>query len=192
MRIDGKLNFVFPVETANHGTAYVHSMPVSRSVFETYYDVLGRVFTKCFDGQDPKHIALTAPQLALPALKSVAIAAGNWDTPAGVRAGLLNEITRLTSIMYVGVMGWESVPLEVAMKRNVMDEDNEAEIMSNLVFFTSISKVAPKALAGTFLEMAGSLREWQFTSSLSTEFMSSLQTLTKEEDTTATPLQVVA
>ena len=192
MRIDGKLNFVFPIETPQNGVAYVHSMPIARSVFETYYEVLGRVFSKCFDGQDPKHVALTAPQIALPALKAAAMATDIWDTPGGVRAGLLNEISRLTSVMYVGASGWETIPLEIAVKRNILDEDNEAEVLSNLVFFTSISKVAPKALAGTFLEMAGSLRDWRFTSLLCTEYISSLPTLTDSENTTPTTLQVVA
>ena len=192
MRIDQKLNFVFPVDTPKHGVTYVYSMPISRAVFEMHYDVLGKVFTRCFDGQDPKHIALTAPQIAYAALKTIAIGNGNWEGPNGVRASLINEIIRLSTVMFVGDRGWETVPMDIAVKRGIFDEDSEAEALSTLTFFTSISKVAPKSLAGTFLEMAGSLREWRLTSSGCMEFMNSLPTSTEDESTTKRPLQVVS
>jgi len=192
MRIDQKLNFVFPIDTPNNGVAYVYSMPISRSVFETYYSVLGKVFTKCFDSQDAKHIALTAPQVAYPALKAAAIADGNWDSAGGVHSGLVNEIIRLTTIMFVGAAGWETIPMEQATKRGIIDEDIEAEVLSVLCFFTSITKVAPKSLASTFLEMAGSLRNWQFTSLGCTVFMNSLPTSTEEKNTTQNLSQVIS
>lgn len=192
MRIDQKLNFVFPIETPNHGTAYVHSMPVGRVVFESFYSVLGKVFTTCFEGEDPKHIALTAPQVAYPALKRLAVSSNTWEGQDGVKAGLINEIIRLTSVMFAGENGWEFLPMDVVTKRGIFDEDCEAEVLSALVFFTSISKVAPKTLAGTFLEMAGSLRSWQFTSLGCMEFMTSLPTLTREEITIEKQSQVIS
>lgn len=190
MRISKNLNFVFPIDTADKGTVYVHSAPIARSVFEQYYDVLGKVFTTCFDGQDPKHIALTAPQLALPALKRMAGA--EWDVQGGVRQGLVNEIIRLSNVAFTGDNGWETIPLDIAIKRGVVDEDNEAEVLSSLIFFTSISKVAPRSLAGSFLEMAASLREWQFTSLGCMEFVNSLPTSTTGESTTQNQSQVVS
>lgn len=192
MRIDQKLNFVFPIETPKHGTAYIHSMPISRSVFESFFSILGKVFTTCFEGEDPKHIALTAPQVAYPALKTLSVSADKWEGHAGVKAGLVNEIVRLTTVMYIGERGWEAVPMDIAVKTAVLDEDCEAEVLSALVFFTSISKVAPKTLAGTFLEMAGSLRDWQYTYLGCMEYMSSLPTSTEPENTTENQSQVIA
>ena len=192
MRIDKKLNFVFPVQTDSLGTVWVYSLPVSRNVFETFYDILGKVFTKCFDGEDPKHIALTAPQLALPALKSISSASNTWDGPKGIRQGLINEIIRLTTVAFVGDNGWETLPLDIAIKREIIDEDNEAEILSSLVFFTSISKVAPRSLATTFLEMAGSLREWQFTSLDCMAFINSLPISTEEPPLIQNQSQVIS
>jgi len=192
MRIDKKLNFVFPVDTSDHGTVWVYSIPIARSVFETYYDVLGKVFTKCFDGEDPKHVALTAPQLALPALKAISQTNGTWEGNSGVQRGLLNEIIRLTTIAYAGDKGWESLPLDTAVSRQIIDDENLSEIMSSLIFFTSICKVAPRSLASTFLEMAGSLREWQFTLSGFSEWLSSLPPLTKESDSTATRSAIIS
>jgi len=192
MRIDQKLNFVFPIETPNNGVAYVYSLPIGRVVFESYYSVLGKVFTTCFEGQDPKHIALTAPQVAYPALKTISKADNTWEGTAGVKAGLINEIIRLTSVMVISDNGWETIPMDLAIKRGIFDEDCEAEVLSALVFFTSISKVAPKQLAGTFLEMAGSLRNWQFTSLGCMEFKNSLPTSTEDKDTIPNQSQVIS
>lgn len=183
MRIDRNLNIVMPIQTANSGKVFVHSASVSRSIFEQFYLELGKVFSQCFDSINQAHLALSAPQLAYPALKSIATAQGNWDGAGGVKFGLVNEIIRLTNVMISGENGWELIPLDTAVKREMLDEDDEAEILSALVFFTAISKVAPKDLKSSFLEMAGSLRGWELTSLDSTEYKNGLPILTKKEPT---------
>ena len=171
------------VQTDENGLVYVHSSSISRSVFEQFYLEIGKVFSQCFDSVNQAHLALSAPQLAYPALKSISMKAGNWDGAGGVKFGLVNEIVRLTSVLVSGENGWESLPLDIAVKRNVINEDEEAEILSSLVFFTAISKVAPKDLKNSFLEMAGALRNWELTSSDSTEYLNGLPILTKKEPT---------
>ena len=171
MKIDRKLNIVIPVETESKGLIYVHSTPISRDVFEQFYLELGKVFSQCFDAINQAHLALTAPQLAYPALKTMAIKAGNWEE---VKKGLINEIVRLTNVMITGEKGWESIPLDLAIKREILNEDEESEVLSALTFFTAICRVAPKDLRMSFLEMAGSLRSWVLTSSDSTEYLNGL------------------
>ena len=191
MRIDKKLNFIFPVEVAA-GQWWVHSAPASRIVFETYFAELGRVFTDCFAGNDPKHVALAGPQLALPALKAAAKEAGRWDGPGGVEQGLVNELIRLTTVAFAGANGWEQLPLATCIARDMLDDDETGEIVSALVFFTAVSRAAPKALASTFLQAAGTLMDWRFLSSGCTQFLSSLPTLTPAPDTPMTPQSVLA
>jgi len=191
MRLDKNLNLIFPHDLTT-GTGYVYSMPISRNVFEVYYAELGHVFTQCISSNDSKYIGITAPQLALPALKKYAKDIGNWDTPNGVKNGLINEMIRLTSIGFVGKNGWETLPMDIAIKRKIVDEDIESEVLSNLVFTCAISKVAPRGLSVGFLEMAGSPREWQSTSSNFMEFLNSLPTLTTEEVTTKKRSAVVS
>jgi len=171
------------VETEKNGTVHIHSSSISRSVFEQFYLELGKVFSQCFDSVNQAHLALSAPQLAYPALKSIAQKAGNWDSAGGVKFGLVNEIIRLTNVLVSGQNGWETIPFDVAIKRELIDEDEEAEILSSLVFFTAISKVAPKDLKGSFLEMAGVLRNWVLTLSDCTEYLNGLPTLTKQGNT---------
>ena len=171
MKIDRKLNIVIPVETESKGLIYVHSTPISRDVFEQFYLELGKVFSQCFDSINQAHLALTAPQLAYPALKTMTIKAGNWEE---VKKGLINEIVRLTNVMITGEKGWESIPLDLAIKREILNEDEESEVLSALTFFTAICRVAPKDLRMSFLEMAGSLRSWELTSLDSTEYLNGL------------------
>ena len=183
MKIDRNLNLVMQVQTDGNGTVYIHSASISRSVFEQFYLELGKVFSQCFDSINQAHLALSAPQLAYPALKSIATKAGNWDGAGGVKFGLINEIVRLTNILVSTEKGWETLPFDIAVKREIFDEDEEAEILSSLVFFTAISKVAPKELKNSFLEMAGALRNWELTSLDSMEFQNGLPILTKKEVT---------
>ena len=171
MKIDRKLNIVIPVETESKGLIYVHSTPISRDVFEQFYLELGKVFSQCFDSINQAHLALTAPQLAYPALKTMTIKAGNWEE---VKKGLINEIVRLTNVLVIGEKGWESIPLDLAIKREILNEDEESEVLSALTFFTAICRVAPKDLRMSFLEMAGSLRSWELTSLDSTEYLNGL------------------
>ena len=190
MQINRKLCLVFEAEGADGAVVHVHSAPIARMVFEQYYRELGQVFTQCFAGDDPRHVAITAPQLALPALK--AAAGDRWDAPGGVKAGLINEIARNTTVAFVGEQGWDTLPLSTAITRGIIDDDGEAEILGNLTFFTAVSKVGPRPLVSTFLEMAGSLRGWTLTSSDSTAWSNSLPTLTAPETSTATGSQVIA
>jgi len=180
VKIDRNLNLVMQVQTEKNGLVYIHSSSISRSVFEQFYLELGKVFSQCFDSVNQAHLALSAPQLAYPALKSIAQKAGNWDGAGGVKFGLVNEIIRLTNVVFASENGWESIPLDTAVKREILDEDEEAETLSSLVFFTAISKVAPKDLKNSFLEMAGSLRNWELTSSDVTGYITGLPTLTKK------------
>lgn len=183
MKIDRNLNLVMQVQTGRNGLVYIHSASISRSVFEQFYLELGKVFSQCFDSINQAHLALSAPQLAYPALKSLAIKAGNWDGNGGVKFGLINEIVRLTNVIMSTEKGWETIPFDVAVKREILDEDEEAETLSSLVFFTAISKVAPKDLKNSFLEMAGALRNWEISSLDCTAFQNGLPIQTKPETT---------
>jgi len=171
------------VQTDENGLIHVHSTSISRSVFEQFYLELGKVFSQCFDGVSEAHLAMTAPQLAYPALKSIAAKAGNWDGTGGVKFGLVNEIIRLTNVLVNTEKGWETLSFDTAVKKGILSEDEEADVLSSLIFFTAISKVAPKEFKDSFLEMAGAFRKWELTSLVCTEYMNGLQILTKTDNT---------
>ena len=62
-------------------------------------------------------------------------------------------------------------------------EDEEAEVMSSLVFFTAISKVAPRDFKVSFLELAGNLRNWVVTSLDCTAYQTGLPISIKADAT---------
>jgi len=183
LKINKNLNLVVQIQTTDYGTVHIHSTAVSREIFEQFYLELGKVFSQCFESDNPSHVALSAPRLAYPSLKSIATQSGTWDGPSGVKFGLINEIIRLTNVIYCGENGWETLPFDLAIKRGIIDEDEEAEVMSSLVFFTAISKVAPRDFRVSFLEMAGNLRHWVVTSLDCMAYQTGLPTLTKTDVT---------
>jgi len=183
LKINKNLNLVVQIQTTDYGTVHIHSTAVSREIFEQFYLELGKVFSQCFESDNPSHVALSAPRLAYPSLKSIATQSGTWDGPSGVKFGLINEIIRLTNVIYCGEKGWETLPFDLAIKRGIIDEDEEAEVMSSLVFFTAISKVAPRDFRVSFLEMAGNLRHWVVTSLDCMAYQTGLPTLTKTDVT---------
>lgn len=183
MKIDRKLNLVMPIQTEGNGIVHVHSISISRDIFDQFYLELGKVYSQCFDNKNPEHFILSAPQLAYPALKAVSKKLGTWEGEGGVQSGLINEIVRLTTILINGANGWESLPFDIVRKRKLLDEDEEAEVLSSLVFFTVICKVAPKELRVSFMEMSASLRNWVLTSSDCMEYKNGLPISTKTDAT---------
>lgn len=178
------LRIVIPVQTEKHGLCYAYSLPLSRLIFETYCLELGATYSACFDGFNPKHIAMTAPQMALPVLMATSKRMGTWEGPDGVQMGLVNEIERLTTVAHATESGWQQIPLPIARSREILDEDSHAEVLSSLCFFLLSVRVGPKALLDPSLSAAGSPRGWRHTSSDFSGWLASLKTSTPKPDTT--------
>lgn len=192
MKITRDLKIVIPLETEKSGRCYVYSLPLSRQLFEQYVIELGETYSACFGGYDPKHIAMTAPQLAFPILKSVATRLGTWEGPSGVQNGLINELSRLTTVAHATSDGWQQVPLHTALTRGVIDEDEHSEVLSSLCFFLLASRVGPKTLMDHSLMAAGSPRDWAHTSSDFTTYLASLPTSTPAPVTTKKRSSVIS
>jgi hypothetical protein len=189
MKITKKLDLAITIDAPAGGQLHIYSTPIPRLVFEQFYEELGAVFTKLFGEAGSAHVALSAPQLAYAALKKIATEKGTWEI---VRQGLINEISRLTMVISATDKGWKQSTYDQAVKAKILDEDSEMEVMSALIFFTSIVWVAPKDLANGFLEMASALRAWELTSSGITAYISSLPTSTETETSGTKPSSRVA
>jgi len=182
LKLTRDLRIAFSVDTPDHGRVHVHSLPLAR--FETFVLELGETYSKVFGSYDPKHVAMTAPQMALPALRLVSKRMGTWEGPDGVEAGLINELSRLTTVAHAGAAGWEQIPLHLALQRGILDEDTHAEVASSLVFIFLTLRVGPDVLREDTLRMASSARGWQYTSLGFTEYLASLPTSTPVASTT--------
>ena len=168
MKIDRKLNLVIPIET-EIDKVFIHSVPISRAVFELYYLVIAKTFSQIFSQGLG---AIAGPRIAFLMLKQTATDMGLW---ADVEKGLINEIIRLTNVLMVGEKGWETVPLNTAIARDMIDPDVLADIEGELVFFTCVSVMNKKNQVTGIMETVGGLWGSEITASNCTEYLASLQ-----------------
>lgn len=186
MRIDKKLNLVYPLVRPDGGTIYVYSQPVPSEVFDVYWKPLGRVHTTIFTGGFGM---ASGPSIAHNILKEVCeqIKAMGTKDEEDIERGLMNEILRLTLVLaQVPLRGWDQIPFQEAVSKNLLDSEEAREVQNALVFFTVNSLVPPKANRATILEGALSMSGAEITSSTVMEYISSLQTSTEGANTGAT------
>lgn len=177
MRIDKALNLVVPVET-EAGTAYIHSVPLSREVFERYFLVISKTFAELY-AQGLNFLA--GPRVAALLLKKVAQELDVWEGEGGVQNGLMAEIRRLSNVMVPTDAGWQAVMLDDAVRRGALTAEDMQEAEGVLVFFICISAMHKRAEVGQFLTGMCELWGTQICSSSFTEYRDSLQTSTATE-----------
>lgn len=192
IRVDEKLNFTIPIERASDGRRiYVHAMPVSREVFDTYFLVIGQTFTMINGGRLG---VVAGPRLAWRLLRKAAMDLGEWEGPEGVEQGFLGEVVRMASVVAPVAEnggGWETIPLDQALNQGIIGEEDKDVVLNALVFFTVSSLMLPKRMNGASFRreyLDGALRLWAAqTSPLNvTDYIASLKTLTADESTGAT------
>jgi hypothetical protein len=183
VKLNRKLNVVLPPFTTEKGLVYVYSTPIALPVFREHYRMLGRTFTEI---QRLGYGPITGPSLASYVLRDEAKAFGD----EAHSEMLIQEVKRLSFVVYPGDRGWANMPLGEAVKRSILSEEQGDEAENFLVYFTCASwiKLPSEAIA---MESLRTLWQAQITSSTVTEFMSSLPTSTTEEntgETAVTPL----
>ena len=187
MKLDRNLNLTQKLET-DSGACYIHSTPISRVEWEEYFYVLSQTYASLFMGGLG---VSTGPTMAALMLRKVAKDQGVWDGEAGVQAGLMGAIRRLTNVVVATDQGWQTIPYEVAVSRHILDEDAQAEVENAIVFFICVSSVLrgpksrPKLLVT--LGMMRALWDAQTTPLDVTAFASSLTTSTPVAPITPSP-----
>ena len=196
MRLDQKLNFVVPIyrtvtrkdadgveHEVDEAVAYVHSTPILRETFDRYCMTLAKTFASIYsDGLG----FVAGPRVAMNILQEKATDLNDWDGDDGVKNGLLGEINRLTSYIAPGKDGWEAVPLEVALQRKALSDDDVAEVTNAVAFFIVNSAMLRRMDLKTALDGAAKLWGARVTFSGCTEFIASLPKSTVAESTGAT------
>ena len=184
MRIDKRLHLVIPIYADEEGgeiVAWVHSTPIAEAIVDRYFMVLGQTYSAIFS----QGLGLDGgPPHAMRVLRHIATERGVWhDDPktqsVGVERGLVEEMRRLTNVAVLGKDGrWEQLPLQVAVDRKLLSEEDRAEVENAIVFFTAASATLSRATRRAMLESAADLWLAQLSSLNSTEFAASLPTST--------------
>lgn len=191
MKINESLNLVVPVRSDEKGAIlYAYHTPISREVFETNYRILAA--TKAALSSKGVHYAMDAgPTIAALALRDEgrkdALERGDVDAKGNPGDGggdaLMNEIKRLTTILAPSASGWDHIPVDVAVGRDVIDADEWKEVEAKLAFFTCHYALAHKKNREAVVQATSSILEGWSTSLSITEWIVSLPTSTNKETT---------
>ncbi|ELS8109972.1 TPA: hypothetical protein ACYQQX_004270 [Escherichia coli] len=171
MKISRNLNLIIPVRTEK-GNGWIHATPISKEVFKEHFFILSKTFSAIFS----EGLGVVAgPRIACLMLERISSDMNIWDGEKGVRNTLVNEIIRLANLVYpVEGKGYDTIPLDMALERGIVEFD---DVAGELVFFTCVSSInTPEQTEQMMLAVSGM---WNSrTSSLSlTEWIASLPTL---------------
>ncbi|HBB9603753.1 TPA: hypothetical protein JLK54_000525 [Escherichia coli] len=171
MKIAKNLNLIIPVRTEK-GNGWIHATPISKEVFKEHFFILSKTFSAIFS----EGLGVVAgPRVACLMLEKISRDSGLWDGEKGIRNTLVNEIIRLANLVYpVEGKGYDTIPLDMALEREIVDLD---EVAGELVFFTCVSSInSPEQTKGT-MDAVNGIWSTQCSSLSLTEWIDSLPTL---------------
>ncbi|HFD3421375.1 TPA: hypothetical protein ACF25V_001600 [Escherichia coli] len=180
MKISRNLNLIIPVRTEK-GNGWVHATPISKEVFKEHFFILSKTFSAIFS----EGLGVVAgPRIAFLMLERISRDSNIWEGDKGVRNTLVNEVIRLANLVYpVEGKGYDTIPLDMALEREIIDLD---EVAGELIFFTCVSSInLPEQAKGTMDVVNG---VWSTQCSLLnlTEWIASLPTLKSAASSGAT------
>lgn len=171
MKLNRKLHVVIPVYDEDGATvsAYVHYTPISREVFEAHHVLLAKTFAYIHsEGLG----AVAGPRIASLLMRKVAKA----DRDEAGAATLMNEIRRLANALVKSPTGWEAMPFQDVVDRNLFDDGDLSEVENALVFFTVDLAMLQRSVRQEMVAGAASLWGAQISQQSFTEFQASLRT----------------
>ena len=167
MEINRRLNLVVPI-TREKDKIYVHSSPISLDVFKANFKVIGRTFETLNTLFGPT----SGPRVAAMTLDSVA-------TDLGLEAetqSLKNEMRRLSNVIVPTNAGWETIPLQDALDKKLINDEDASEVENAIVFFTVLSWMPRKEVRQELMEIPVKILGARLESSTCTEYANSLKT----------------
>ncbi|OZU57549.1 hypothetical protein [Salmonella enterica] len=171
MKIARNLNLIIPVQTEK-GNAWIHATPINKEVFKEHFFILSKTFSAIFS----EGLGVVAgPRIAYLMLERISRDSNIWEGDKGVRNTLVNEVIRLANLVYpVEGKGYDTIPLDMALEREIIDLD---EVAGELVFFTCVSSInSPEQAKGT-MDVVNGIWSTQCSSLNLTEWIASLPTL---------------
>ncbi|OKX54191.1 hypothetical protein AWP99_11945 [Escherichia coli] len=180
MKISRNLNLIIPVRTEK-GNGWVHATPISKEVFKEHFFILSKTFSAIFS----EGLGVVAgPRIAFLMLERISRDSNIWEGDKGVRNTLVNEVIRLANLVYpVEGKGYDTIPLDMALEREIIDLD---EVAGGVLFFLFVSSInLPEQAKGTMDVVNG---VWSTQCSLLnlTEWIASLPTLKSAASSGAT------
>ncbi|ELP5234882.1 hypothetical protein JQN59_18045 [Citrobacter sp. B72] len=180
MKIDKKLNLVTNITREDGSIVYLHVTPFPYEVVEEHCLLLGNLFTNFISQVG----GLGAARVAAMMLRKKLKREQDLDADQGQRGPtIVDEIQRLTSVIWNDGGTWKTTSFDVAMKQGIISPDEYREVEGEVVFFMVSSAIQKAHLiaptVGSVIGMFGG----QLVSSSVTAFRDSLQTSNPPGDT---------
>ena len=124
-------------ETTLEPSIWAYHTPINRSVFEANYRAISAAYTSIWS-KGQLFVLNTGPIIATLALRSAAredALESGVDMKGDAAMPLLSEIKRLTMIVAPGKSGYDPLPVDVAIRQNVIDAEDWTEAEAAVVFF---------------------------------------------------------
>lgn len=176
MKIDKKLNLVSNITREDGSIVYLHVTPFPYEVVEEHCLLLGNLFTQFISQVGGLGSVRVAAMMLRKKLQQER-AAGNTGP------SIVDEIQRLTVVIYNDNGQWKSVPYESALKQSVITPDEYREVEGEVVFFIVSSAIQKRDLIAPTVGAVIGMFGGQLTASSVTEFRDSLPKSNQDTDT---------
>lgn len=186
VKIDKKLNLVTNITREDGSIVYLHVTPFPYEVVEEHCLLLGNLFTNFISqvgGLGAARVAAMMLRKKLQREQELREEANQQAQQAQLAPTIVDEIQRLTSVVWNDGGNWKTASFEVAMKQGIISPDEYREVEGEVVFFMVSSAIQKAHLiaptVGSVIGMFGG----QLVSSSVTAFRDSLQTSNPPTDT---------
>ncbi|WP_420300596.1 hypothetical protein [Enterobacter sp. BNK-8] len=186
MKIDKKLNLVTNITREDGSIVYLHVTPFPYEVVEEHCLLLGNLFTNFISqvgGLGAARVAAMMLRKKLQREQELREEANQQAQQAQRAPTIVDEIQRLTSVVWNDGGNWKTASFEVAMKQGIISPDEYREVEGEVVFFMVTSAIQKAHLiaptVGSVIGMFGG----QLVSLNVTAFRDSLQTSNPPTDT---------
>ncbi|HIE3809118.1 TPA: hypothetical protein ACXL4E_000649 [Enterobacter asburiae] len=180
MKIDKKLNLVTNITRDDGSIVYLHVTPFPYEVVEEHCLLLGNLFTNFISQVGGLGAARVAAMMLRKKLQREQELRDETNQQAPT---IVDEIQRLTSVVWNDGGTWKTTSFDAAMKQGVISPDEYREVEGEVVFFMVSSAIQKAHLiaptVGSVIGMFGG----QLVSSSVTAFRDSLQTSNPPTDT---------
>ncbi|HDL8114534.1 hypothetical protein ABDK05_10285 [Yersinia enterocolitica] len=177
MKIDKNLNLVSTISRDGGNPVYLHVTPFPYEVIEENCLLLGNMFSSFISQVGGLGSARIAAMMLRKKLKQ------DQELSGASGPTIVDDIQRLTTVIYNDNGEWKSSPFDAAMNNGVITADEYRDTEGEIVFFMVSSAIQKKELiaptVGRVIDMYGG----QLTSSNATEFRASLLKSNQDTDT---------
>lgn len=183
VKIDKKLNLVTNITREDGSIVYLHVTPFPYEVVEEHCLLLGNLFTNFISQVGGLGAARVAAMMLRKKLQREQELRGEDNQQAQQAPTIVDEIQRLTSVVWNDDGTWKTTSFDAAMKQGIISPDEYREVEGEVVFFMVSSAIQKAHLiaptVGSVIGMFGG----QLVSLSVTAFRDSLLTSNPPTDT---------